>query len=449
MGGRRKKKGGRVTPKGGRSRGRMTPDPRAGLEDIFEMILVSAVNDLADDHPPLAVEVWASQVWSILAISVLVESDPVDVFAGGFIAYAAKQATEGACMALRALGVVAPEPYRSRAGKESDRLAGAGTAERAWAAVIGTGEPTAAWLSYDPIDDDGVCAMVEFDGPGEPSTIGVFIDHNLVGMAKDVFAVPVRVGEVLASMQKGFEGPEQLDFREIALEEASALWAESLEMTDMMLHAPTSEDFDHLHALVTARSSKLPRPGQAPEPSSMSEEERDELLAEFLWSDEAVRLRGTSDGDNRADLIEHLAEQILTFSLDYVRGTALRFSPVMVEIFCLDWAPRKIALDGDGFSLLPDVLAAWIRFVGRRRGIPEEAIADAVEAVYDDAAEMIDLSQDTEEWGPAKSIALALQQRGIDPTDQGALDDFIEEVNSNGGIDVLADSLGESPAPKR
>ncbi len=150
-----------------------------------------------------------------------------------------------------------------------------------------------------------------------------------------------------------------------------------------------------------------------------------------------------------ADLIEHLAEQILTFSSDYVRGTALRFSPAMVQIFCLDWAPRKIALDADGFSLLPDVLAAWIRFVGRRRGIPEEAIADAVEAVYDFADEMMDLSQDTEEWGPAKTISLALQQRGIDPTDRAAMDEFIDEVNTNGGIDVLADSLAKSRAPKR
>jgi hypothetical protein len=121
----------------------------------------------------------------------------------------------------------------------------------------------------------------------------------------------------------------------------------------------------------------------------------------------------------------------------------------MVEVFCLDWAPHKIAIDGDGFTLLPDVLAAWIRFVGRRRGIPEEAISDAVHAAYHYAPEMIELSQDPEEWGPAKTLALGVQQRGIDPTDQAALDDFIDEVNRNGGIDVLADSLVESLAPRR
>ena len=154
-------------------------------------------------------------------------------------------------------------------------------------------------------------------------------------------------------------------------------------------------------------------------------------------------LWGSSGEDNEDDVIEHLAHQILAFSLDYVLGTPLRFSPVMVEIFCLDWAPGKVAIDGDGFTLLPDVLAAWIRFVGRRRGIPEEAIAEAVDAAYEYAPEMIELSQDPEEWGPAKTLALGIQQRGIDPTDQAALDDFVDEVNNNGGIDVLADSLVE------
>ncbi len=449
MGGQRKKKGGRVTPKGGASARRMTPTERAGLEDIFDMILRSVPEDLTDELPPLAVEMWASQVWSIWATSVLIESDPVEVFADGFIAYAGKQATPAAVMALRALGAVVPEPYRARSGMEADRLAVAGVAERRWATAVGTGEPTVAWLTHDPIDDDGVCALVEFDGPGEPSTIGVFIDHNLGGMAKDVFAVPVRVGDVIDHMQEDFEGPGQLDFREISLQEASAHWAESLEMTDMMFHPPTSEEFDHLRALAMSRLSKLPRRRRAPVPSSMSEDERDELLAQFLESDETVGLWSVSHDDERAGTIEHLAHQILTFSLDYVRGTPLRFSPVMVEVFCLDWAPRKIAVDGDGFTLLPDMLAAWIRFVGRRRGIPEEAIAEAVDAAYDYAPEMIELSQNPAEWGPAKTIGLAMQQRGIDLTDQSALDNFLEEVNSNGGIDVLADSLAESLAPKR
>jgi hypothetical protein len=220
-------------------------------------------------------------------------------------------------------------------------------------------------------------------------------------------------------------------------------------MTELTFDPPTTEDFDHLRALVLARLATLPVGGKVPQTPSPNDEERDELLAEFLESDEVVGLTGVGDGDSGDTTVEELADQLLTFSLDYALGTPLRFSPVMVEIFCLDWAPRKIPLDGDAFTLLPDVLAAWIRFVGRRRAIPERSIRASVDATYEFAPEMIELSQDPEIWGPAKTMGLALQQRGIDVSDQAALDNFVDEVNRSGGIDVLADSLVESIAPRR
>jgi hypothetical protein len=449
VGGQRKKKGGRVTPKGSGGRGRFTPAEQAGLEEIFESILRSAPKALTDDLHPLAVEMWASQMWSIWATSELADADAIEVFAGGIIKYAAKRTTPGALMVLRALGAVAPEPYGSRARRTADRLAAAGATERRWAAVVGTGRPMTAYLTYDPIDDDGVTVMVEFDGPGQPSTVGVYVDHNLGGMAKDAFDVPAGIDDVLARLQEDHDDLEELEYSEIPLDEADARWREAFEVTDMTFEPPTSEDLDHLRALVMTRFTTLPDHGKVPEPAGLGEEEREQLLAEFCQSDEAAVLLGPDGDDNEDDTVEDLAYQILTFSSDYVRGTPLRFSPVMVEIFCLDWAPRKIAVDGDGFTLLPDVLAAWIRFVGRRRGIPEHSIKDAVEAAHEYAPVMIELSQDPEEWGPAKTMALALQGRGIDITDQAALDDFVDEVNRNGGVDVLANSLTASVAPRR
>ena len=445
MGGQRKKKGGRVTPKGG-PLGRMTAAERSGLEEIFDEILRSAPMDLHDELPPLDVEVWASEMWSMLANYELTGMDAVEVFAGGVIKHAAKRATPGALITLRALGVVAPEPYGSRARREADRLASTGVAEPTWASALGAFEPTVAWLTSDPIDDDWVSVMVGFDGPAGPSTIGVCVDHNLGGMAKDFFVLPDAIEKVLLELEEDDDETVPVECREVSLEEAAARCTEALELTDMTIDPPTSEEFDDLRALVVARLAKLPSGGAVQAPPRMTEEERDQLLVQFLESEETVGLWGTSNDESRGEVIEYLAHHILAFSLDYVLGTPLRFSPIMVEIFCLEWAPAKVAIDGDGFTLLPDVLATWIRFVGRRRGIPQVAIAEAVDAAYEYASEMIELSQDPEEWGPAKILALGIQQRGIDPTDQAALDEFVDEVNNNGGIDVLADSLAESLA---
>ena len=188
--------------------------------------------------------------------------------------------------------------------------------------------------------------------------------------------------------------------------------------------------------------------GQVPNTVELGDEARDELLGEFLESDEIAGLWGSAGADSEDDPVEQLAHQILSFSLDYTIGTPLRFSPVMVEIFCLDWAPRKIAIDVDGFTLLPDVLAAWIRFVGRRRGLPEESIKAAVQAGYEYAPEMIELCQEPRGVGTGQDDGArhpTARDRSI--TDQTALDNFVAEVNRSGGIDALADSLAASIAP--
>ena len=83
-------------------------------------------------------------------------------------------------------------------------------------------------------------------------------------------------------MQEDDDEPGPVEYREISLEEAAARCTEALEMTDMMLDPPTSEDFDDLHALVMARLAKLPSGGAVPVPSGMSEEERDQLLVRVL-----------------------------------------------------------------------------------------------------------------------------------------------------------------------
>jgi hypothetical protein len=448
VGGQRRKKGGRVTPRGGSPVGRLTGNERAGLVEIFDRMLRSAPKDLTDDLPPLVVEMWGSQMWSIWAKSELVGMDAVDVFAGGLIEHAAKRASEAALMVLRALGAVAPEPYGTRARREADRLAVAGVPERRWAEAMGTDNPTVAWLSYDPIDDDGVNVMVGFDGPHGPTAVGVYVDHNLGGMAKDAFAVPAAMDEVLAKLRHGHDDLDEPRYREISLEEAGLRWRQAFEVTDMYLDPPCSEDLEHLRALVMARLAELPTGGEVPAPEGLSEEARDRLVQDFLESDETIGLWPVDDEHDDRDTVEQLADNVLTFSLDYVVGTPLRFSPVMVEFFCLDWAPRKIAMDGDAFTLLPDVLAAWIRFVGRRRVISEVSIKQAVDAAYEYAPEMIELSQEPEVWGPAKTMALAVRQRGIDLTDQRSLDEFVAEVNRKGGIDVLAESLAESVLPR-
>ncbi len=439
MAGQRRKRGGRVTPRAAGT-ARLSASEKRRLEEIFAQLLRGVRRDLGEDAEPLLVEMWASHMWSIWEGQYLIDMDAVDVFAGGLIAYAATRNTSNALAVLRALAAVAPEPYGARARRAADRVAGMGAVEPPWSALVGTAEPTVAWVSFDPVDDDGVSVMVGFEAHAGMHTIGVYIDHNLGGIAKDAFAVPASMDNVLARLKENDEF-EPVQYREIPVAEAAARWRDALEMTAMAREPPVTDDLRELRALLEARLRAMPRHGRAPAHATIGEDDREHLLSEFLESDETIGLWGV-DGDDGSD-VEHLAMQAMTFSLDYVRGTPLRFSPVMVEMFCLDWAPRKIPADEDAFTLLPDVLAAWVRFAGRRRGIPEASISEAVKAAYEYAPEMIELAGDPANWGAAKTIGLAVQERGIDITDQAALDDFVAEVNRSGGIDMLANALAK------
>ena len=427
-------KRGRVTPKGGRPRGRMTETEEAELDEIFDGFLVAAGRDLADHPTPFDAQAWASHLCATWSRAELVGMDAQAVLAGGLIARAAERGTANSMIVLRALASVAPEPYRTDAGRAADRLAAAGSPDPAWSAIVGRCEPIGAWLSYDDVYDDGCSVLVGFDGPAGADTIGVYIDHNLGGLAKDAFAIPAPVDQVVEQLRTETQ-LAGVRCRPMRLAEAATRWRRSLEVTDMTFEAPVDPDLHDLRALIATRLDKLPAAdtAMAEGDDRFDEDQRDQLLIDFMESDESIGLWPVHDEVDEESTVAYLATQAMTFSLDYMAGTRLRFSPTMVEIFCLDWAPRKIAADEDAFTLLPDVLAAWIRFAGRRRGIPEESIAEAVHAAYEYAPEMIERSRDLDNWGPAKTMVLAIEERGIDPTDGAALDEFVAEVNREGG----------------
>src|SRR5207302_9888791 len=108
--------------------------------------------------------------------------------------------------------------------------------------------------------------------------------------------------------------------------------------------------------------------------TEVSRAQRDALRDEFLSSPEG---RGFKPDGNEA----YTACLAIDFCADYVDGRPLRWSPVVVELFMAGWAPRKVLADSDLLAALPAALDAWIRFAGRKRGIPEWAITETCEVI--------------------------------------------------------------------
>jgi hypothetical protein len=76
------------------------------------------------------------------------------------------------------------------------------------------------------------------------------------------------------------------------------------------------------------------------------------------------------------------------------------------------------------------VLRRWLEFALRRRGVDPEWITPVVEAVDHYLPEFTEAFDDTTAWGPAKQIAAELAARGVDLSDQEAVDDAVHALNA-------------------
>jgi len=196
-----------------------------------------------------------------------------------------------------------------------------------------------------------------------------------------------------------------------------------MNLTEMTLDPPVSEDYARLRALAMLRADEAPGGARTAEREELPAKERDALRDEFLASPEGRTF--APDGDEA-----FAASLAIGFCADYVDGRPLRWSPVVVELFMAGWVPRKVLADAELFDALPAALDAWVRFAGRKHGTPEWAISLTREAIPRWRDEMAAAASDPGSGGPAMQFLTAATEAGIDVTDQEALATFMAGWNA-------------------
>jgi hypothetical protein len=410
---------------GAEHRGRSSFDRQAAVE-VGELLADMAEIAARGAHEPttaLEAEQWASCLIGTFHVRSMPGEDVQALFLPGFVDALEALGTASALATLRALTAVAA-PHQARIARTAgDRLAASGVAEPPWAGGLGRHLPTAAALMSEDAFDDGLSVMVEFDAPGaERHTLGVYVDHNMGGLIKDVFlAGPL--DEVRAQFDRRRPDGVGLSIREIDFAEARARVEAALYVLDHTLDPPVNDDVGLMRALIGARMRLLPEGFKLlNDRYELTLVERDALLADFLDSPEGRRWRDDDDAED----VAHLA---IAFGADYNHGGALRWSPVVVEIFMTDWLARKVTRESDFFARVPDVLRDWVKYAGRRRRVPAAPLREAVTAVEDYRQEMLDTVNDPESWGPAKAFAAAALDAGVDLTDREQVERFVQRYN--------------------
>jgi hypothetical protein len=312
-----------------------------------------------------------------------------------------------------------------------------------WIEQIGESEVVDAAVMSDAVFDDARTVLLESRHPdGETIAVGVLIDRNLGGLAKDVLLAESI--EQVAGAIGLYSTREDAELELVQIEPgvAAGMVRAAIARTDMTWDPPVNDDFWSGRALALLRADQTPGAVEPPAPTELSSEERDRLRDEFLASPEGREF--AADGDEA-----WVASLAIDFCADYTDGDPLRWSPVVVELFMTDWVPRKVLATPELLERLPAALDAWVSFAARRRGIPDWAADQTRGSIGTWVKDMKKRASDPAVGGPSKQFLLAAKAAGVNLEDKQALSTFINGWNARSQLDLSHLEVPQAIEPDR
>ncbi|MFC5823044.1 hypothetical protein [Nonomuraea insulae] len=282
----------------------------------------------------------------------------------------------------------------------------AASADTAWTA-------TSAWRAVDVWDSEQVL-LIDYDGPHPHTLMAQVLKPGGLMVGKIAVLEP---GAAAQWDQRHESDEVPMPISQAPAPEVLADLADALRTTDITWPRNDDEDFIDNRALAWSRCrDHLP---EWPERASLPEAERHRLIQRF-----------TAANNLDDEVSRSLAELFLDYGEGYIVSGPLAWSPAEVMLLLTDWLPRKAILDAAQRTALPDVLRQWSAFALEQRGIDPRWITPVVDAVDDHLHEFRQAFDDDVSWGPAKQIAAALADSGVDLTDRQAVDDAIRALNA-------------------
>ncbi|MBY8875602.1 hypothetical protein K7640_27605 [Micromonospora sp. PLK6-60] len=340
-------------------------------------------------------------------------------FVAGFLVATARRRSAAAATIRSVFAALVPDA-------EGAARVRAGALAPAWAGQLGRVRLTGAWC-YGDVYGDQTSWLATFaydDEEGGPEhALVALVDHN-IGIAKDIF-VGGPAGRVVEQARELCTADELTWFREEDPARMRAEVSRHLAVTDDLEELPAEGSLATDRALAGARLALLPA-GPVPALPVPPEVDRTALVRAFLAAPEAARFGlDAVDGDDLASL-HFCLSLLLDHAASFPDADPLRWSPMVAELFLLDWVHRRAVLDMDDAALLPRVLRAWAAYAARLRGLPARAAADTDRAIEELVPEFARLYSTGERRSPATAAVAQLMADGVDPDDPAALNAWIE-----------------------
>ena len=156
------------------------------------------------------------------------------------------------------------------------------------------------------------------------------------------------------------------------------------------------------------------------------ESELDEVLDEvydwvcaFVVSPYFERL-GPAQQDVAEDILLAFAE----FMYTYHGAFPEEWNEFEVEECCLETIPRKVLAESPYFYAVAPVLTLFFTFAGKARFLANGRVL--ARRVRNIGPQIVENARDPRFWGPAKTMALAVAESGIDATDMAEVERFVQ-----------------------
>jgi hypothetical protein len=366
--------------------------------------MLRAARELLAVRSPLDAELIVSEMLGTWWGKRLLYEDIEEVIGEALVERAAKARTPAALALLTGITYLGTPRQASKAERAAFPLMEAGIARPRWADRVGMVVPDECFVSRDVFgDQDSIVCTYTYAGE-ERHALVVVIDHNEGGMVVDAW-VSSRVDKLLGYCRQEAADNSLMTFEELQPQRARALLDKALEITEETEEPPVKESFGSYHAFLRARVRALPPGGRRPVPHAFSRDRRATMAARFLASDEAEELSDRSAASRCVD-------RIIDYGCDNDAGRPMRVSPVKSETFLLHWLPRKVMLTPAEQEAMPHVLAAWVRWAGRRSKLPAEGVRQTLDKVWDITGQFAEAYRDPTTFGLDRELVERLLPDG-------------------------------------
>lgn len=400
--------------------------------------MLRGARELLAIRDPLDAELFVSEVLGTWWGQRPPDGDVEEVIGEALVDHAAQSGTPEALALLTGIAELGTPGQASKAASAAREVAARGVRRPPWAGDIGRVGSGECWVSRDVYgDQDTVIATFLYEPADELHALIVLVDYNLGGMAKDAWCTS-KVETLLERCRSEAADNALMQFDSLDPVRARAMLDAALQETNRTADPPVSKSFPTYHAFVRTRLRALPGGGTLRAVPRFGSDRRAALAVEFLASSEAESLSDSTAAGRCADLI-------IDYGCSADLGRPLRVSPIKVELFLLDWLPRKVMLRSADREAMPHVLGAWVRWRGRKEGLPQIGIAETLDAVWEASRRFEDTYGDPARLGldsgtvdrlvpdgdlealPRRAFAVPLLTGAYGDVDLGALDPALPE----------------------